>query len=93
MRSDVVRLFQTLPHACGYFGERTAQNLVIDPSAPQLPQLYELAVQRGYRRAGGHVYYPTAETARPALRAACRSRVSGRTAASAGVSRETPTSK
>ena len=39
MRSDVVRLFQTLPHACGYYGERTAQNLVIDPSAPQLPQL------------------------------------------------------
>ena len=58
MRSDVVRLFQTLPHACGYFGERTAQNLVIDPSAPQLPQLYDLAVLRGYRRAGGHVYYP-----------------------------------
>ena len=58
MRSDVVRLFQTLPHACGYFAERTAQNLVIDPSAPQLPQLYDLAVLRGYRRAGGHVYYP-----------------------------------
>jgi len=58
MRSDVVRLFQTLPHACGYFAERTAQNLVIDPSAPQLPQLYDLAVSRGYRRAGGHVYYP-----------------------------------
>jgi arginine-tRNA-protein transferase len=58
MRSDHVRLFQTLPHACGYYGERTAQNLVIDPSSPQLPQLYELAVLRGYRRAGGHVYYP-----------------------------------
>jgi len=49
MRSDVVRLFQTLPHACGYFAERTAQNLVIDPSAPQLPQLYDLAVLRGRR--------------------------------------------
>jgi arginine-tRNA-protein transferase len=58
MRSDVVRLFQTLPHPCGYFDERTAQNIVIDPSAPQLPQIYDLAVQRGYRRAGGHVYHP-----------------------------------
>ena len=58
MRSDVVRLFQTLPHPCGYFAERTAQNIVIDPSAPQLPQIYDLAVQRGYRRAGGHVYHP-----------------------------------
>lgn len=58
MRSDVVRLFQTLPHPCGYFGDRSAQNIVIDPSAPQLPQIYDLAVQRGYRRAGGHVYHP-----------------------------------
>ena len=29
MKSETVRLFQTLPHACGYFAERTAQNLVI----------------------------------------------------------------
>ena len=58
MRSDVVRLVQTLPHPCGYFGERTAQNIVIDPSAPQLPQIYDAAIQRGYRRAGGHVYHP-----------------------------------
>ena len=43
MRSDVVRLFQTLPHTCGYYAERTAQNLVIDPSSPQLDQLYEIA--------------------------------------------------
>ncbi len=58
MRSDVVRLFQTLPHPCGYFADRTAQNLVIDPSVPQLPALYEHGLQRGYRRAGGHVYVP-----------------------------------
>jgi arginine-tRNA-protein transferase len=57
-RSDVVRLFQTLPHGCGYFADRTAQNLVIDPSAPQLARLYDYALQRGYRRAGGHVYFP-----------------------------------
>jgi arginine-tRNA-protein transferase len=46
MRSDVVRLFQTLPHPCGYFSDRTAQNIVIDPSAPQLPQIYDLPVGR-----------------------------------------------
>ena len=40
MRSEHVRLFQTLPHACGYYAERTAQNLVIDPAAPQLDHLY-----------------------------------------------------
>jgi arginine-tRNA-protein transferase len=58
MRSERVRLFQTLPHACGYFAERTAQNMVIDPAAPQLDQLYGPALERGFRRAGGHLYYP-----------------------------------
>lgn len=70
MRSDVVRLFQTLPHPCGYFAERTAQNIVIDPSAPQLPGIYDLAVQRGYRRAGGHVYHPQCSGCRACI--ACR---------------------
>ncbi len=58
MRSDVVRLFQTLPHACGYFPERIAQNLVIDPAETRLATLYDSALARGYRRAGGHVYLP-----------------------------------
>ena len=58
MKSEVIRLFQTLPHACGYFAERTAQNLVIDPASPHLPQIYDVALSKGYRRAGGHVYRP-----------------------------------
>ncbi|GMV30309.1 MAG: hypothetical protein AMXMBFR59_24340 [Rhodanobacteraceae bacterium] len=58
MKSDVVRLFQTLPHDCGYFAGRIAQNLVIDPSAPHLAAVYGLALARGFRRAGGHVYHP-----------------------------------
>lgn len=70
MRSDIVRLFQTLPHACGYYPERTAQNLVIDPGSPQLPDLYELSLQRGYRRAGGHVYIPHCTNCRACV--ACR---------------------
>lgn len=70
MRPDVVRLFQTLPHPCGYYDGRTAQNLVIDPSAPQLPEIYDLAVQRGYRRAGGHVYHPQCQGCRACI--ACR---------------------
>ncbi|HET9034044.1 MAG TPA: arginyltransferase [Dokdonella sp.] len=70
MRSDVVRLFQTLPHTCGYYAERTAQNLVIDPSSPHLDQLYEIALSRGYRRAGGHVYIPRCLECRACI--ACR---------------------
>ena len=58
MKSDSVRLFQTLPHPCGYYAERTAQNLVIDPSAPELARVYDSALEQGFRRAGGHVYRP-----------------------------------
>ena len=58
LRSERVRLFQTLPHACGYFHARTAQNLVLDPAAPNLPKLYALSLARGFRRAGGHIYHP-----------------------------------
>ena len=58
MRPDPVRLFQTLPHTCGYYADRVAQNLVIDPAAPQLDQLYGPALARGFRRAGDHLYLP-----------------------------------
>jgi len=56
--TDRVRLFQTLPHTCGYFAERTAQNLVVDPGAPNLDRLYGPALAKGFRRAGGHLYVP-----------------------------------
>lgn len=58
MRSDAVRLLKTLEHPCGYYGDRVAQNLVIDPLATDLPQVYDVALARGYRRAGGHIYRP-----------------------------------
>ena len=58
MRSEHVRLFQTLPHTCGYYPERTAQSLVLDPTAPNLRPLYGPALERGFRRAGGHLYLP-----------------------------------
>jgi arginine-tRNA-protein transferase len=58
MRAEAVRLLKTLEHPCGYFSDRAAQNLVIDPLAEDLPQIYELALTRGFRRAGGHIYRP-----------------------------------
>lgn len=70
MRSERVRLFQTLPHACGYFPERTAQNLVIDPAAPQLDKVYGTALAGGFRRAGGHLYHPNCDQCRACV--ACR---------------------
>lgn len=47
-----------MPHACGYYAERVAENLVIDPAAPNLSALYGGALAQGYRRSGGHLYRP-----------------------------------
>jgi arginine-tRNA-protein transferase len=69
MKSEVVRLFQTLPHACGYYGGRTAQNLVIDPSSAHLVRIYDVALAKGYRRAGGHVYRPHCQQCRACIAA------------------------
>ena len=58
MKSDLIRVFQTLEHSCGYFPGKPARNLVIDPLARGLAQAYSLAIERGFRRSGGHVYRP-----------------------------------
>ncbi|MGH8030414.1 MAG: arginyltransferase [Arenimonas sp.] len=53
-----IRLFQTAEHACGYFPERVARDLVLDPHDPALPALYGNALAMGFRRSGMHVYRP-----------------------------------
>ena len=53
-----IRLFQTLEHACGYWPERRARDLIIDPADPHLPGVYAQAMAMGFRRSGGHVYRP-----------------------------------
>ncbi|MEZ5463679.1 MAG: arginyltransferase [Lysobacteraceae bacterium] len=58
MKSDRIRVFQTLEHDCGYYPQRRARNLVIDPLAPDIRRLYPLALGNGFRRSGGHVYRP-----------------------------------
>ena len=72
MRSEIVRLLKTLEHPCGYYAERVAQNLVIDPVATNIGTLYHAALTQGFRRAGGHVYRPAC--------ASCRSCVASRIA-------------
>ena len=53
-----IRLFQTVEHACGYWPERSARDLVLDPADPALPGLYGSALAMGFRRSGAHVYRP-----------------------------------
>lgn len=56
--SDDLRLFHTGEHACGYWPDRIARDLVLDPRDPRLPQWYPLALGWGFRRSGDIVYRP-----------------------------------
>ena len=55
---STIRVFQTAEHPCGYWPERIARDLVLDPADPMLPALYEPALAMGFRRSGLHVYRP-----------------------------------
>ncbi|MBA2239280.1 MAG: arginyltransferase [Lysobacter sp.] len=56
--NDDLRLFHTGEHACGYWPERPARDLVLDPRDPRLPKWYPLALGWGFRRSGDIVYRP-----------------------------------
>ncbi len=53
-----LRLFHTGEHACGYWPDRVARDLVLDPRDPRMPQLYPMALGWGFRRSGDIVYRP-----------------------------------
>jgi arginine-tRNA-protein transferase len=52
-------MFRTGTHPCGYWADREARDLVLDPRDPRLPQLYPLALDWGFRRSGDIVYRPS----------------------------------
>ncbi|WP_031373517.1 MULTISPECIES: arginyltransferase [Lysobacter] len=56
--SDDLRLFHTGEHACGYWPERVARDLVLDPRDPRLREWYPHALGWGFRRSGDIVYRP-----------------------------------
>lgn len=53
-----LRLFHTAVHPCGYWPERGARDLVLDPGDPRLGQSYGRALAYGFRRSGDLVYRP-----------------------------------
>ncbi len=70
MREDRIRLYQTLPHSCGYWRERTTTNVIIDPERTDLDRLYPQALAKGFRRTGGFLYRPRCEHCKACV--ACR---------------------
>ena len=57
-----IRVYQTVEHPCGYWPERQARDLVLDPVDPMLPGLYGPSLAMGFRRSGSHVYRPHCAT-------------------------------
>ncbi len=55
---DDLRLFHTGEHACGYWPDRAARDLVLDPRDPRLVDWYPHALGWGFRRSGDIVYRP-----------------------------------
>ncbi|MEP7098537.1 MAG: arginyltransferase [Dokdonella sp.] len=53
-----MRLFHSAPHDCGYWPQRMARDLVLDPHDPDLPEVYAEALALGFRRSGAHIYRP-----------------------------------
>jgi len=53
-----LKVFRTGDHPCGYWPDRHARDLVLDPRDERLPQLYPLALGWGFRRSGDIVYRP-----------------------------------
>jgi arginyl-tRNA--protein-N-Asp/Glu arginylyltransferase len=62
--TEELRLFQTGEHPCGYWPERRARDLVLDPQDPRLGNLYPMALGWGFRRSGDLVYRPHCQNCR-----------------------------
>ncbi|KRG69813.1 arginyltransferase [Pseudoxanthomonas dokdonensis] len=56
--AEDLRLFHTGEHACGYWPDRQARDLVLDPRDPRLAAFYPQALAWGFRRSGDIVYRP-----------------------------------
>lgn len=59
-----LRLFHTADHACGYWPERQARDLVLDPGDPRLARAFPFALSWGFRRSGNLIYRPHCQDCR-----------------------------
>lgn len=57
-REISIKLFRTNEHPCGYFRDRLARDLVLDPASPELKHVFPNALGAGFRRSGPRVYRP-----------------------------------
>lgn len=53
-----IRLYHTVDHQCGYYPDRTARNLIVDPDLSAPTHIYEALVAQGFRRSGSEIFRP-----------------------------------
>ena len=58
MAQSTVRVLQTIEHRCGYYPDRAARNLVIDPTVDRREVIYDALTAAGFRRAGDLIFRP-----------------------------------
>lgn len=58
MNQQPIRILQTTDHRCGYYSDRQSRNLLVDPNADNLRELYDMTVHAGFRRSGELIYRP-----------------------------------
>lgn len=56
---QALELYMTAEHDCPYLEGRHATNLLVDPSFTPSTSQYEVLVNKGFRRSGGHIYRPS----------------------------------
>ncbi len=57
-RETTLRLLHTAPHSCGYWPERSARNLVLDPATDSPGAAFPQLLAAGFRRSGPVLYRP-----------------------------------
>lgn len=55
---DRLDFYLTIEHPCGYYDDRSSQNIVPDPDFTMDGRVYSQLVANGFRRSGDHVYRP-----------------------------------
>lgn len=58
LNSQLIKLYRTEEHACGYLPKRQSRTLFLDPELTYTLPLYEQLTHSGFRRSGQHLYRP-----------------------------------
>lgn len=66
--NDTIKLFQTPVSDCPYLDDRDSANYIVDPAFAMSPAVYDLLLDKGFRRSASLVYRPACPSCQ-----ACRS--------------------